>query len=578
MFPIKPSWIIGSILIFLLFASPIKAQDREAEKITTPRGLHKKFLFVEKKPSPITPDSSIDALMQFFETTSDITVLQTTNQCFKFFSIQFEGNTIFSKKKLEKIFVKYLFHCLNTRNIDTLITEITRFYHNRGYSLTRVFIDKKSNLLTRELIIKIVEGKIRKIQVGNGEGIKNQLRKKTAFSFLEGDVFNIYDLEQGLKQINRLRFSQAEIRAIPTKEKGFSDINIPLKKEKHTYLKLATTYLGNNNFYGKYSYNPSLTVEDIFGLNERIALSYTRAEKDNEEENTYNRAYFTNFSLPIGYYTISGSYFGSAYSLPQPLFIQKGDSNSQSLTLRKILLKKRSKEIALSTSLTTAENRVFINDTFVGISSKKQTTANISLSGSFVVGGGILSPFLSYREGLSWFNAKEDPPDIRSQDTHLQYALWAGSVSYSINFLKKSTVNYTTRLQAQVADREAIAQITIGAGSNVRGYSSNGFTDDIGWFQQHTISIRPLQGISSLGSFANAFNFSLYYDYGCVESSFGAKNYRCLSGGGTALNFSYKGLNLSYSYEVPDESTKPFKIKVPVVWRMSASFSYGFGF
>ena len=581
MFPMKPSWIVGSIFIFLSFVSPIKAQDKETEKIKPSQRLHKKF-FVAEEVSPISPDSSVDALMQFFDTTSDIAVPKITNQCFKFFAIQFEGNSIFSKKKLEKIFVKYLFHCLSIRDIDILTAEITRFYRSRGYSLARVFVDEKSNTLLGELVIEIVEGKIRKIQVNDGIESKNQLHKKTAFPFLEGNVFNIYDIEQGLKQINRLRFSQAKIQVIPIKKKGFNDINISLNKEKHSYLNLNVTDLGNNNPYGKYRYNPSLTVEDIFGLNESIAFSYSRTSKDSEEENLYDRAYSTNFSLPIGYYTISGSYSESAYS--QPLitnnqeFISKGNSNSQSLTLNKVLLKKRRKEIALNTNLTIAENKVFIADTLVEVSSKKQTTANISLVGSFILGGGILTPTLSYIEGLPWFNAKEDEPDIRPQDTHLQYALWSSGVSYNINFLKESPVNYSTRLYAQATDREAITQITIGAGSNVRGYRNNGYSDNIGWFQQHTLSVRPLQGISALGSFANAFNFSLYYDYGCVESSFKPKNRRCLSGGGTSLNFFYKGLNLSYSYQIPGSSTKPFVTEEPVVWRMSASFFYGFGF
>ena len=300
--------------------------------------------------------------------------------------------------------------------------------------------------------------------------------------------------------------------------------------------------MSNNNIYGKYRYNPSLVFEDIFGLNERLAISYTRTDEDNKEDNLFNRSYSTNFSLPIGYYTLSGSYSGSAYSQPQILsdheFISRGDSISKSFALKKVLLKKRRKKITLSTNLTIAENRVFITDLLVDISSKKQTTANISLAGSFIVGGGILNPYLSYREGLPWFNSKEDPPDIMPHETHLQYALWTGQVYYSINFLKESPINYSTRLYAQAADRESIAQITIGAGSNVRGYRDNGFSDDIGWFQQHTLSIQPLQKIAGLGSFAKAVNFSLYYDYGCVESSYKPKNYRCLSGGGSSVKIS----------------------------------------
>ena len=57
--------------------------------------------------------------------------------------------------------------------------------------------------------------------------------KTKAFPFLEGKVFNIFDVEQGLKQINRLGFSQARSTSF-FQPKNFK--NLYFQKRKNMFL------------------------------------------------------------------------------------------------------------------------------------------------------------------------------------------------------------------------------------------------------------------------------------------------------------------------------------------------------
>ena len=587
-------WIIGSIFLFL-FSSPLKAvtdEEKEAAK-----KLNEEILFQqeqekraeESKLPPVILDSSVDQLKKAFdEVQQDLIAPKKQGKCFQIFVIKLNGNSLFSQKKLEKIYIKYLFRCIFKKDIDELIAELHLLYHDRGYSLARIFVNEESNFLIGDLIIEILEGRIQKITIENKnktQKIKNNLRRKTAFPFLEKKVFNIFEIEQGLKQINRLKFSQARMKIFPADKLGFSEVKIALEKEKHISLKLGAASreeVGIGDIYGEHNYNFNFGLEDTLGFNESFSLAYTRAEFDNQEENLFSRSYSSNLSFPIGYYTFSSAYSGSAYSQPQLTrtqeFISNGDSDNVSFSLAAVILKRKGKEMSLRADTGANKNRVFVDDILVEVSSRKLAVATLNLIGNFTLGRGSLQSTLFYREGVTWFGAKKDAPNIPEENPHAQYSLWANNTSYSISFIKKFPINYTTRVYAQTADKEVYTTIGIGGSGSVRGYSSNNHSDDIGWYQQHSISVRPLQRISALGSFAQAMNFSIFYDYGCVESSAGDKNYRCLTGRGASLSLSYKWFSLSYSYETPVHSTTTFSTEEPIVERASASIFYEFGF
>ena len=177
----KQIWIIGSIFLFLfLFSSPLKAvTDEEKEAV---KKLNEEILFQqeqekraeESKLPPVILDSSVDQLKKVFnDVQQDLIAPKKQGKCFQIFVIKLNGNSLFSQKKLEKIYPKYLFRCIFKKDIDELIAELHLLYHDRGYSLARIFVNEESNFLIGDLIIEILEGRIQKITIEN----KNKTQK-----------------------------------------------------------------------------------------------------------------------------------------------------------------------------------------------------------------------------------------------------------------------------------------------------------------------------------------------------------------------------------------------------------------
>ena len=159
----KHIWIIGGVFLFLFLFSPsLKAvtdEEREAAK-----KLNEEILFQqeqerraeESKLPPVILDSSVDQLKKAFdEAQQDLIAPKKQGKCFQIFVIKLNGNSLFSQKKLEKIYIKYLFRCIFKKDIDELIAKLHLLYHDRGYSLARVFVNEESNFLIGDLIIDL---------------------------------------------------------------------------------------------------------------------------------------------------------------------------------------------------------------------------------------------------------------------------------------------------------------------------------------------------------------------------------------------------------------------------------------
>ena len=123
----KQIWIIGSIFLFLfLFSSPLKAvTDEEKEAV---KKLNEEILFQqeqekraeESKLPPVILDSSVDQLKKVFnDVQQDLIAPKKQGKCFQIFVIKLNGNSLFSQKKLEKIYPKYLFRCIFKKDIET---------------------------------------------------------------------------------------------------------------------------------------------------------------------------------------------------------------------------------------------------------------------------------------------------------------------------------------------------------------------------------------------------------------------------------------------------------------------------
>lgn len=79
--------------------------------------------------------------------------------------IKFVGNKVFSNKRLAKFYDKYVGQIVTVRDVQNIAREITIFYRNSGYILTRVIIPPQEVDASGIITLQIVEGYIDNIAV-----------------------------------------------------------------------------------------------------------------------------------------------------------------------------------------------------------------------------------------------------------------------------------------------------------------------------------------------------------------------------------------------------------------------------
>ncbi|MDD2840356.1 MAG: ShlB/FhaC/HecB family hemolysin secretion/activation protein, partial [Rickettsiales bacterium] len=170
---------------------------------------------------------------------------------YEFKLIVLNGRNVIGRKTLKKdVLGKYLGKCITKTNIQSMQSELMKYYIDNGYTNARIYFDFGSPEKIEELKqgtfnIVIEEGKVRNIELndvrynnrlekkiekakGKSETeiseikessfnkFRNNLQKFFAFPLLESKEFNLRDYEQGLDQINRLQSNNAtmDIRAV----------------------------------------------------------------------------------------------------------------------------------------------------------------------------------------------------------------------------------------------------------------------------------------------------------------------------------------------------------------------------
>ena len=138
--------------------------------------------------------------------------------CFIFKEIRLEGVTLLTEAEQEELIENDVGSCLYLSDINRLMGSITNVYIKKGYVLARAYLQPQ-NLSDGLLEIVIFEGELEDIDIfQNGERRRSEF--ENVFPGLKGEVLNIRDLEQGLDQINRLRFHEGTITMEPGTETG----------------------------------------------------------------------------------------------------------------------------------------------------------------------------------------------------------------------------------------------------------------------------------------------------------------------------------------------------------------------
>uniref|UniRef100_UPI001ABAA2B2 POTRA domain-containing protein n=1 Tax=Bartonella raoultii TaxID=1457020 RepID=UPI001ABAA2B2 len=156
----------------------------------------------------------------------------------------------------------YVGRCIGLADIQLLIKQLTKVYLDKGYVTARFYIPDQDIKNSKTLKFVVVEGKLSNIYYNGLPASAHNYVVWSAFPGLEGHIFNMRDIEQGLDQINRLFSAHAQSELLPGREEGSTIVNINNQADKAFKVTVSHDNLGQSST-GYARYHAGLKLENI---------------------------------------------------------------------------------------------------------------------------------------------------------------------------------------------------------------------------------------------------------------------------------------------------------------------------
>lgn len=420
--------------------------------------------------------------------------------CFAIDRVELEGSTLLSKKAIDPVLKPYANRCIGLADINTLLKELTFLYVEEGYITSRVYVPEQDIAGTKRLRLVAAEGALSDIYL-NGKPADYPGLLATAFPGMKGRAVNIRDVEQGLDQINRLSSNNAKTSMLPGKEPGASILNIENQPDKPWHVALANSNLGQKlTGYSKSSV--SLTLDNLARLNDLLSLTYEHTGPDypwdDDDGVGKSNSISGTFSIPYGYWTLSlnGSYYKYKSAVPGNFgdIETSGDSGQFGFSLDRVILRDKDSITTLNAGLNYKETNNFLMGSRIEVGSRQYTVANLGLSHSRRMLGGLWVFDVNYAQGLGLFGATERG-EPGAGDAEPEFSKFSGTISVTQPFqVAGQNLQFSSMINGQYSPDNLYGaeQMSLGGYSNVRALRDSVLFGNNGLFTRNEITWRTM--------------------------------------------------------------------------------------
>ncbi len=438
-------------------------------------------------------------------------------QCRDIREIEIEGATLLSKKERQDIISPYLDTCMSVGDIEKLLSDLMAYYVEKGYISARTYLQPQ-DLAEGTLNILVIEGVVEEILL-NDEGGKRNVNLFTAFPALIGAPFNLRDFEQGLDQINRLPSNNAQMDIAPGEKAGGSVIiirNSPARRIRGT----ASYDNYGNTSTGESQLGLGVSLDNPLAINDSFYYSHRRTTGD-DIGRRHSRSHLFLYSVPIGYFSFTGSFNYSDYAttinLQSGEIIADGDSKTSALASEYVAYRDAINRVAFSATLSAKTFNNFLNDQFLTVSSRKLSTLDIGSTWSTRLLGGAFGSNLNYVQGLRLFGALDDPTGLPDDLPRAQYKkIMVGASWYKPFMLGEQNMAFSSTFSGQIGFDVLYGseQLFIGGVYSVRGFRYTSISGDTGYYLRNDLSMPIFTQIMGQGVLIKPY---IGYDVGNIR-------------------------------------------------------------
>lgn len=392
-----------------------------------------------------------------------------------------ENNTIFSEEDLKEIIEPLKGKEVTFEELDSAANEITNLYLNRGYILSRAFLEPD---FYNDGIVKItvIEGFLEDINISGADRLENYIRQRIELG--AGKPLNYRKLEDKL----RLLKEDLLIENIEAKLTEGSALGQNILEVKVTEAEPFIGSVGFDNYsvpsIGDVRFNLNLGYQNITGLGDSFFVSY------NPRLESWDGTYTLdlNYEIPINPMdgklrlrtliernrVVNGAF--------EDLDIS-GESEFYEISYRQPLIRELNEEFALSFGISYREGQTF---TFAGATpfgfgpdedgNSRTNVLTLGQEYSLREPNGAWAFRSQFRVGMGIFDVTENPHPIPDG----YFFAWLGQIQ-RLQVIDENNL-LIMQLDAQLTPDSLLPseQFTIGGAQSVRGYRQNALTADNG--------------------------------------------------------------------------------------------------
>lgn len=285
--------------------------------------------------------------------------------------------------------------CLSEKRLNQLSRDITALYLQQGYIYHPFQFEADGNTL----IVKINEGKVSKISTES-----KQVNLEMILPSILGKPLNIWDLDQGLDQANKMKGSNVTVDVLP-QENG--DVELVFTNQQDSVI---SGFIGIDNggsqYYKRWQAKLGVSIDNPFGLSDILLVGFSQSTTG--ERKNFSRSANLYYSLPYGYWSFSHflifSQFNSQIPLQYQQVEQKGNSWLANIRADYTFHRGSNHISSIYTALEYSRNRSYFAGSLLNLQSPTLTTWQFGINHLQLFENGSFIADLNYERGLKWGN------------------------------------------------------------------------------------------------------------------------------------------------------------------------------
>jgi hemolysin activation/secretion protein len=383
--------------------------------------------------------------------------------------------------------------CIGPAGIDLLTQRVQDALVARGYTTTRVLLERQTLETSHALTLTIIPGRIRAIRFA--EPVSPRGNAWNAVPIKPGDILNLRDLEQAIENFRRVPSAQAEIVVEPVKEvPGLSDLVISYQQPRPFRLSLSADDSGTKAT-GKYQGSVTLSYDNWWTLNDLfyVTVNHDLGGGDAGERGT--RGGVVHYSVPFDYWLLGvtasrSSYHQNVAGFSQT-YVYSGTSDNAEVKLSRLIYRDTSRKTTVGLKGWQRKSQNFIDDLEIDVQRRVVGGWTLDINHKEFVSDAILEGNLAYKRGTGAFGSLPAPEEFFGEGTS-RFALITADTSVTVPFkIAEQKFNYTGTWRWQLNRTPLTPQdrFSIGGLYSIRGTDGeSALTGERGWYMRNEVS------------------------------------------------------------------------------------------